>query len=77
MRAAFTLILFMLNMGLAMAETYDLTRVKGQVLTQDLQNLGDAMGVKMEMFDYEIPISHCVHFSVEMHVWSATIKTFG
>ena len=68
MRAASMLILFMLNMGLAMAETYDLTRVQGQVLTRDLQNLGDAVGVKIEMFDYEIPISHCVHFSVELHV---------
>lgn len=74
MRLGLTFILFMLNMGPAMAETYGLTRVQGEVSIRDLENLGHAIGVNMDIFDYEVPIHHCVHFSVELHVNSDPTK---
>ncbi len=49
------------------ADTYALTKVEEHVSQRDLEHLASALGVRMVIFDYEVPRNHCVHFSVELH----------
>lgn len=42
-----------------------LDKVDDRLQAQDLANLADALGVRFEIFDYELDDPHCVHFFVD------------
>ena len=52
-------------LGVAFAESIPLEAVRGQVQLQDLANVASTLGVHFDIFDYEAPEAHCIHFYVE------------
>ncbi len=52
-------------LSVAFAEPITLEPVRGQVELRDLANVASTLGVHFDIFDYESPEAHCIHFYIE------------
>ena len=80
MQRRYTIVVWMLTLtaisSLASGEA-KLTKVDTDLRVQDLANLADVLGVRFEIFDFEIEEPHCVHFFVDKIDENTTVRLDG